>query len=160
MAHPGTKPIALKKLEGDRSRTGIMNVKEIKPPKTKIICPEWLSEGAREEWVRLAPALEKMGLLTMMDIQNFSAYCMAYAKWQEAEQHLVEEGEVFETQSGYKMPSPWVAIARAERKAMKEFSALFGLTPADRSKIIAGNEGVDINATSADPMENLLKGVY
>lgn len=154
------KPVELKKLEGDRSRTGIMSVKEIKPPKMKIVCPDWLSEGAREEWVRLAPALEKMGLLTMMDIQNFAAYCMAYAKWKEAERILSEQGEVFETQSGYQMPSPWVAIARAERKAMKEFSALFGLTPEDRSKIIAGNEGVDINATSADPMEQLLKGVF
>lgn len=160
MAGRPPKPTALKILEGDRSKTGIAKKKEVKPPKGGVFCPDWICDEAKNEWTRLAPSLEKMGLLTMMDVQAFAAYCQAYAKWKEAEQKIEEEGATFETQTGYISPSPWVSIARAERKAMKEQGALFGLTPSDRSRIIAGNENVDMSATSVDPMENLLRGVY
>ena len=50
---------------------------------------------------------------------------------------------------------PQVSIAQQNLKIMQSFCSEFGLTPATRSRIIAGG-GSDGDAD--DPMEGLLKG--
>lgn len=148
------KPTALKMLEGNPGKRPL-NENEPKPPKGTIRCPTWLEAEAKKEWRRLAPSLEAMGVLTTADITAFAGYCQAYARWKEAEEFITQHGSIFQTPSGYVQQVPQVSIAQQNLKIMQSFCSEFGLTPATRSRIIAGNgDKVDED----DPMEQLLKG--
>ena len=61
---------------------------------------------------------------------------------------------IFKTPSGYWQQLPQVSIAQTYLKIMNRIGEQFGLTPAARSRIIAG-EGTD---NSGDEMEDLLGG--
>ena len=115
MATRGRKPLptALKILEGDRGKgRRPLNENEPRPPKGVIKCPSWLVPEAKKEWKRLAPSLEAMGLLTIWDIDSFSAYCQAYARWREAEEFITQHGSIFKTPSAYVQQVPQVSIAQ------------------------------------------------
>ena len=148
------KPTALKALEGNPGKRPL-NEHEPVPPKGAIRCPAWLEAEAKKEWKRLAPSLEAMGILTTVDISAFAGYCQAYARWKEAEEFISKHGSIFQTPSGYVQQVPQVSIAQQNLKIMQSFCSEFGLTPATRSRIIAGS-GSDGDAD--DPMESLLKG--
>lgn len=150
------KPTAVKKLEGNPGRRPL-NGREPVPPQTEIRCPSWLLPEAKREWKRLASALQAMGVLTVADLTAFSGYCQAYARWKEAEEFITQHGSIFKTPSGYVQQVPQVSIAQQNLKIMQSFCAEFGLTPASRSRIIAGetNGGASLGT---DPMERLLKG--
>ena len=161
MATRGRKPLptALKVLEGDRGKgRRPLNENEPKPPKGTIKCPSWLVPEAKKEWKRLAPSLEAMGLLTIWDIDSFSAYCQAYARWREAEEFITQHGSIFKTPSGYVQQVPQVSIAQQNLKIMQSLAGEFGLSPATRSRIIAAGSMND--KTSDDPMEQLLNGQW
>ena len=161
MATKGRKPLptALKKLEGDRGKgRRPYNENEPVPPKGEIKCPSWLLPEAKKEWKRLAPSLEAMGILTVWDLENFAAYCQAYARWKEAEEFITQHGSIFKTPSGYVQQVPQVSIAQQNLKIMQSLAGEFGLSPATRSRIVAaggaGERGSD------DPMEQLLNGAW
>ena len=156
MAGRKPKPTALKVLEGDRGKgRRPLNEHEPIPPRGAIRCPAWLEAEAKKEWKRLAPSLEAMGILTAVDITAFAGYCQAYARWKEAEEFISKHGSIFQTPSGYVQQVPQVSIAQQNLKIMQSFCSEFGLTPATRSRIIAGS-GSESDAD--DPMEGLLKG--
>jgi len=148
------KPTALKLIEGNPGKRPL-NEHEPVPPKLNSKCPDWLLPEAKKEWKRLAPALEAMGILTMADHKAFAAYCQAYARWKEAEEFITQHGSIFKTPSGYVQQVPQVSISMQNMKIMQSFCTEFGLTPASRSRIIAGGSE---DAGSEDPMELLLKG--
>jgi phage terminase small subunit len=80
------KPTHLKLLEGERNKDRInFDEPKFKPKAPK--CPSWLSKEARREWRRLAPDLERLGLLTDADLAMFASYCSAVGKlaWAERE---------------------------------------------------------------------------
>ena len=155
MAGRKPKPTALKKLEGDRGKgRRPLNEREPIPPKGGVKCPAWLLPEAKKEWKWLAPALEAMGVLTMADTAAFASYCQAYARWREAEDVISQHGPVFRTPSGYLQQLPQVSISQQSQKTMHALAAEFGLTPACRTRIIAGGNAAD----AEDPMAKLLKG--
>ncbi|MDL2205791.1 phage terminase small subunit P27 family [Eubacteriales bacterium OttesenSCG-928-N13] len=147
------KPTAIKMLEGNPGKRPI-NEKEPVPPKGDVKCPSWLLPEAKKEWKRLEASLEAMGVLTMADQTAFAGYCQAYARWREAEEFITQHGSIFKTPSGYVQQVPQVSIAQQNLKIMQSFCSEFGLTPAARSRIIAG--GSD-DSNSYDPMEQVLK---
>jgi len=152
------KPTAMKLLEGDRGKgRRPLNKHEPIPPQGGIKCPSWLLPEAKKEWKRLAPSLEAMGVLTMVDLQAFAGYCQAYARWKEAEEFITQHGSIFQTPSGYVQQVPQVSIAQQNLKIMQSFCSEFGLTPATRARIIASGGGSG-SSESDDPMERLLKG--
>lgn len=156
MATRGRKPTptAIKKLEGNPGKRPL-NTHEPKPPKKAPACPKGLLPEAKKEWNRLAGALQEMGVLTELDRNSFAAYCQAYARWKDAEDFMTKSGTtIFKTPSGYWQQLPQVSIAQTYLKIMNRIAEQFGLTPAARSRIVAGNgEG-----EPADDMEALLGG--
>jgi len=130
---PRPKPRGLKLIEGNPGRRRLPNGAKPRPIAPEP--PEWLSDAAREEWDRLAPEIEELGLLTGADRAAFAGYCSAYASWVAAEGFLAAHGATVTAQSGYLMPHPMVAVARHERAAMHRLGQEFGLTPFSRSRI-------------------------
>ena len=125
---------------------------EPKPLKKAPPCPKWLEPEAKKEWRRLAKTLEAMGVLTDADMAAFAGYCQAYARWKEAEERITDRGLVIRTPSGYPQQVPYISIAQQYLKLMQQFAEQFGLTPAARSRIIAGSG----ESKAVDDMDALL----
>lgn len=86
----------------------------------------------------------------------FAGYCVAYARWKEAEEFITKHGTIVKTPSGYWQQVPQVSIAQTYLKVMLKFCEQFGLTPSARSRIVANNGSND----EEDGMESILKGVF
>ena len=148
------KPTALKKLEGNPGKRPL-NELEPMPQVTMLRCPNWLEPEAKKEWRRLAPVLIGAGILTSADAVPFAGYCQAYARWKEAEQEVSKLGMVY--RDGDRIRSnPYIAIARAAFAEVKSLAAEFGLTPANRTAIIANALTVEKTKKELDPMEQIL----
>lgn len=126
-----SKPTELKVLEGNPGNRPI-NIDEPKPEPQIPERPKWLKGEAKKEWDRIAPKLDKLGLLTNVDTAALAGYCQAYARWVEAETFINKHGMVFQTPSGYIQQVPHVAIAQKYLVIMSGFLGKFGLSPADR----------------------------
>lgn len=145
------KPTAIKKLEGNPGRRPL-NHHEPQPGKKAPRCPAWLEDEAKKEWKRTGKILERLGLLTELDMAAFAGYCQAFARWKEAEEFISKHGTIIRTPSGYLQQVPQVSIAQTNLKIMLKFCEQFGLTPSARSRIAAGENP----EREADPMELIL----
>lgn len=148
------KPTAIKILEGNPGKRPL-NAREPVPERKAPTCPKWLDKEAKKEWKRLAPKLERMGVLTEVDMAAFAGYCQAYSRWRENEQFISEHGSLVRTPSGYWMQVPQVSMAQQYMKQMEKFAEQFGLTPASRSRLIADSAEAP---GQKDEMEMLLDG--
>lgn len=146
------RPTALMALEGTKeefNKEDAINLANGSLGKAKM--PDWLSKEAKEEWQRLAPKLEALGLLTAHDEIAFAAYCQAYAKWREAEIFMNENGTIVRTDSGYWQQVPQVTISTQNLKIMMNLSSRFGLTPSDRARL-----DLEVLPNKNDPLDQLL----
>jgi P27 family predicted phage terminase small subunit len=130
------KPSALKLLQGT-FRKDRAPKREPKPPAgdRPPSPPSYLGKVARAEWARLAKRLHGVGLLTEVDRSKFAMYCQAYARWQEAEQVITEQGMTFMTDKGYVCQRPEVSISNKQCEIARKIGGEFGLDPAARSRI-------------------------
>lgn len=153
------KPTKLKLIEGNPGKRPL-NKNEPKPVPIAPKCPRWLSKEAKKEWKRIAPILERLGLLTELDMANLAEYCRAYAQLVEADQFLQKHGQTYQIPKRDEEGKviglcvqqwPQVSIARRAAEEIRVISSLFGLSPSDRSRIHVAVTGED------DPMEELLK---
>lgn len=150
MPGPAPKPTHLKLVEGNRGKRPI-NKDEPQPTPTAPAPPAFLKKEALEEWNRLAPELERLGLLTIVDGSALAAYCQAYRRWIQAERKINREGMVLNAKSRYSQAHPAMAISQKERQLMKAFATEFGLTPASRTRIAAPKP-----SKKEDPMEGFI----
>ncbi len=108
---------------------------EPKPKPLAPGCPRWLDQMGRAEWRRVAPALERLGLLTEIDGTALACYCDAYSRWRKAREVIVRQGMTKRLKSGYVQQRPEVAIARQSMLLVRAFCQEFGLTPSSRGRI-------------------------
>lgn len=140
------KPTNLHVLNGNPSKIDLETRKENEPQFEKVSpdCPDWLDDFSREEWNRLAPELERLGLLAQVDMAAFAAYCSNYSAWRQADEIIKESGLVVKTFTtdkdgnvllGTIKKHPAVAIRSDAFEKMKAFLIEFGFTPASRSRV-------------------------
>lgn len=139
---PAPKPSALRVLEGNPGHRPI-NRSEPKPRPIAPKCPSWLDAEAKREWRRIAPALERLGLLTEIDGAALAGYCQSYARWRQCQQVLAKDGLTFKTESGYMAARPEVAIANRALIEIRAFCAQFGMTPSARARMQLYETGGD-----------------
>ncbi len=111
------------------------------PPRGVPKCPAWLGKTARKHYRRLAVTLDGMGVLTLADGDALAGLAVALVELEEATALLESEGRVITAASGYKQPHPAVAQQRSALGLVKDFSALFGLDPASRTRVRVAAEG-------------------
>jgi P27 family predicted phage terminase small subunit len=107
------------------------------------------SEHAREEWSRIAPELHRLGILTIADYRPLSLYCIAFARWCEAEDALFEmaqenpkhRGLLVDGANGGKITNPLVKIAANASLNVMRFAVEFGFTPASRTRVTGSAAG-------------------
>jgi phage terminase small subunit len=101
------KPTSLRVLNGS---LGVLHNFEAKPQAT-IVCPDWLSYGAKKVWDDIAPMLEAGGIISDHDAMALGAYCELFSEFKECPQEF---------------PS-------SKMTQLRLLMADFGLTPASRS---------------------------
>lgn len=144
-----SRPTIVKILEGEPNKNRI-NRHEPKPQSLNTTCPKHLNGEARNEWKRIYPELQQMGLMAKVDRAALAAYCQAYGRWVKYEKIISEKGELYKTQSGNVITSPALWIVNKALEQMHKFLTEFGLTPASRARIsITPSE-------STDPLDKLL----
>lgn len=149
MPGPPKKPTALRILEGNPSKRPLPK-NEPKPDPSLPECPDWLLDDAKQEWARVAPELNRLGLLTMVDRTALAAYCQSYAKWKQAEEFIKKHGTVYRMvkvdndgrKYVYSQQHAEVGIANQCLKQIRAFCAEFGLTPASRARLELPSEVV------------------
>lgn len=144
------KPTNLHILNGNPSKRDMETRQKSEPQFTQVApdCPQWLDQYAKEEWERLFPELERLGLLTQADLAAFAGYCESFSDFRRSSEELQALGPggwIQTTETGYKQQHPLVGIKNTAKDKMKAFLIEFGFTPASRSKVGASN------ATSKTP---------
>jgi P27 family predicted phage terminase small subunit len=79
--------------------------------------------------------LHAAGLLTGVDRAALAAYCVTWARWVKAEEHLQSDKYTFTTEKGYEGQSPWIGIANSALTLMHKYMVEFGMTPSSRSRV-------------------------
>ena len=128
------KPTRLKLIHGSRDRH---QNKHEPMPEGNAVAPAWLRDEALIEWQRLAPELERIGILTMADEAEFAIYCQALAEFVEAEARLQKDGKTQTTKDGFERKSPWCSIRDESWKRLHQAASGFGLNPSARAKVEA-----------------------
>ncbi len=148
----GRKPVptALKELRGNPGRRPI-KAREPKPARSAPKCPAHLQPAVKKEWKRMAALLEPLGLLTEIDGDALEAYCVAYARWDEAEKVIQKTGMVTKAPSGYPMISPYLSVANKAMEQARRFLIEFGMTPSSRTRVTVQEE------ETRSPLEKLRK---
>ena len=150
---PAPRPTRLKQLLGNPGRRPPPEGEVGPPPGDGFRCPCWLHPFAKAKWRQLAPKLLALGLLSELDGECLALACQAWADWRVATERLNAEG--LTVQVGPQLqPHPCVALAKAAWDRWRKASALFGLSPSDRTRVKASAATPE----AADPFEELLNG--
>lgn len=144
------KPTKLSVLHGDRKDR--INDAEPIPSGGDILPPEGLSDAAVMVWERLAPDLQRTGVLTPWDADEFAVVCDAVARHRRASEVLDEEGETGHNRFEERVVSPWFRVWTDTASVLAKFGGRFGLSPSDRAQLKVGD------AKSQGPKEDLLSG--
>lgn len=131
------KPSALKLLSGNPGKRPFNHGEPDFPIDGELVPPEHLEGKAREEWLRCAPLLRDAGVLTSIDKTAFSALCMCYSRWLEAEHHVRREGCVISGSTGSPVMNPYVRVAAQALDQMRALMGDFGMTPSSRTRLKA-----------------------
>lgn len=128
-------PTALKVISGNPGKRPL-NENEPQPEVKIPECPADLGREARQEWDRIAPKLEKLGILTEIDATALACYCQAFERWVKAEAVLKKSGELLKSEkTGGLYQNPYLAVANRAMEQMRQFLTEFGMTPSSRSRV-------------------------
>jgi len=141
MAFP--KPTSLHVLRGNPSRRPILPEPEPAIAATMPDAPEFLVGYACDEWHRVGPELYRLGLLTIVDLHSFAAYCEAYKTWRTAVESVndmaqrdsVTKGLMIKGKNGNPIQNPLVMTAKQAANDMVRYASEFGLTPVARRRL-------------------------
>lgn len=149
----------MKVLEGNPGKRPLPKHEPKPAPTVKMPNPPaWMNTYGKKAWKRLAPELQRLGLLTVVDIETFSAACQCYGVWVECEKTLKKKGRTHSYTNKAKETNtivrPEVKIGQKALDQFKSYMTEFGLSPASRTRIEVSSPGDE-----QDPMEALLSGV-
>jgi P27 family predicted phage terminase small subunit len=135
---PAPKPTARKKLEGTYRKDRAPK-HEARPESGVPAPPEWLPDGARAEWNRIVPEMERIGLATGVDYWALVAYCEAFDRYQQlGEKIALMDGDRYQvSESGWRQAQPEVAEQKELVDRMAKLASKLGISPADRTKVEA-----------------------
>lgn len=129
---PSKEPSNLRILKGGKQRPG-----EPVPGEVPVAAPKHLSEAALAEWDRLAPDLERKGLLTGWDVEAFAIYCEAVAGRHVARRLVDEVGMLVAGRGDTLVRNPAFQLWRDHAMITLTAASRFGLSPSDRASLPA-----------------------
>lgn len=148
---PNRKPTRLKIIEGNRGKRPLPENEPM--PKAKAPkCPPDISPTAKRAWNRLAPKLERLGLLTEVDGDTFASLCQIRAhlvtihrRLRRKDQPLVIVCEKTDKNGNTwteRKPNPYVILEKQFYRLFRPYAADFGLTPRGRVGLAASGKEI------------------
>lgn len=128
------KPTAVKQLQGNPGKRPLAR-REPKP-RTAVKRPHGLGRGVqRKFWDEHAEELERLSVLTGVDVPAFRLMAEAYALAVQAAQELRDGGSLtVEGRDGPKK-NPLAQVFRDQATLFKSFATEFGMTPSARARL-------------------------
>lgn len=118
--------------------------KEPKPPKSIPNPPSCLDSVGKREWRRITPELDRLGLISNLDMAALAGYCQAFSTWFKASKELKNVGKfTIVTDKGNVIQHPLVGVINTAAAEMRRFLVEFGMTPSSRSKVNCGESEKD-----------------
>lgn len=97
--------------------------------------PEWFNEDMREIYRIVCANLIEAEIIASVDMPLVHAYIVELNELQTAMRELQSpEAHIEISQSGYKQPSPWIAIKNQAIKHIRELGSCFGFDPLSRMR--------------------------
>jgi P27 family predicted phage terminase small subunit len=142
-------PTKLKLLRGNPGKRAIRPEPEPLPVEDAPAALRILRGDALDEWKRVTKELQRLRMLTVVDLHPLAAYCQACGRWMTASDTLarmadadpVTHGLMVKGSLGNPIQNPLVKIADRAAADMVRYAAEFGFTPVARTRIAAGNGG-------------------
>jgi P27 family predicted phage terminase small subunit len=136
------KPTALRIIEGNREKRPIPK-NEPKPRRGIPKPPPHLDAYALDEWNRMAPELDAIGMLTVVDGMALGAYCICVSRARQAEEAIAKmktrdkltNGLMIKTSNGNAIQNPLVGVANRSMLMAIRIAAEFGMSPAARARL-------------------------
>lgn len=134
-------PARLKLVEGARPGRDSGGREVIPPPAFKRLPPappELLFGDALEEWQRVVPELQRLGLTKLVDAASLTAYCLAWQRLCQAQRVIQEDSELglLAVNSQGLTRHPAVSIVEAASKELRAWAHEFGLTPSAEANLV------------------------
>lgn len=155
---PPKKPTELRILHGTATPS-TTNKNEPRPELVEdCTAPEDLSPRAKIVWDSVAQRLQKLNLLTEIDVRALSRYCDLYVKWEDAKHYIDEHGlcvHIYYEQTPeeiargekprlrYMQQFPQVAIYQQLAKELTRIEQNFGMTPSARASMNISKKNSD-----------------
>lgn len=118
--HPGRRP--------GKSQAGF--------PSGPVMCPDWLGDIGQAKFQELVTKLEPVdGLLKPVFEDALALYCEAFEELLEAKAEIAKEGATCTSDKGGAYQHPAVGRKNKAIQRMKQFGALFGMSPVAESEI-------------------------
>ena len=141
------------------------NENRLKGKADKLVAPEivMIDEVALAKFEELIEELKEVDVIANVDIDLLGVYCTAYSGYVRATKMLLMQSMVEEQENKLgaitKMQNPYIniKIQQSYSDKMIKIASLFGLSPADRTRIAHLNPS-DKNEKS-DPLLELLSGL-
>lgn len=99
-----------------------------------------------------------MGVLSVTDRAALAAYCQAWARWVEAEEHLQKGPPLIKSPSGHVQQSPWMPIANKQLEIMGRYMAELGLTPSARARLQVPGPANTFNGPTEIKLVSVVQG--
>ena len=123
-------PTKLKLLNGNPSQ------RKLTPEPAPVTCvpkmPTFVYKNkfAREEWKRIIPELEKVGLISLLDRAAIGAYCVAFSDYETLARYTAK---MTPEDEGY---LDYIRALRQAAVLLKQYFQDFGMSPSSRTKVV------------------------
>lgn len=145
------KPVELKVVEGNPGKRKL--TAPPKAPPARPNCPAWLSDYAKTEWRYLVPILDELGLLTKVDRPALSMMCDALGDFRLAAEEL-NKAKTLMVKSGNRVSKhPLIQVKRDARRDAFAILGSFGMSPADRVRLLGEVQHRATGSTLSDLLE-------
>jgi P27 family predicted phage terminase small subunit len=141
MGRRGPKPKTKVMLElGQSWRASLAKDSPVPQPGVPT-CPRWMNDPeARRCWRQTVAQLQLMRTLSKADANALVRYCVTWARWVRAHQHVLKYGEAYplKDQNGTLrcfMPYVQSGVSIKLSQHLSQLEAEFGLTPASRTRL-------------------------
>ncbi len=85
--------------------------------------PTYLDDQAKAKWAELWPTVAQRREPGAATLDALAAYCLAFSRWQTAEERITALGSVVKSPAGFAVPSPYLAVSKAAQNEMRRWHA-------------------------------------
>lgn len=136
---------------------------KLKGNSDNLVAPEFIlvDEVAHKKFEQLVKELKEVDVIANVDVDLIAVYANCWSKYVGATKMLMMQSMVEEQENKLgaitKMQNPYIKIQQSYADRLIKISSLFGLSPADRTRIAHANP-TDKNE-KVDPLLELLSGL-